>query len=62
MLTTKSILPNESILCPGFLKCEKFAADHEITCDYAMQEFGIEPVMVYNPPIFRRKTSILNDF
>ena len=45
-----------------FSNVEKFAADHEITCDYAMAEFGVEPVIVYSPPIFRRKTSILNDF
>jgi len=45
-----------------FSNVEKFAADHEITCDYAMAEFGIKPVTVYNLPIFPRKISILNDF
>ena len=55
-----SVIMNQSYV-QDFSNVEKFAADHEITCDYAMQEFGIEPVIVYNPPIFRR-SSILNDF
>ena len=49
---------------------EEFAAKHEITCDYAIQEFGIKPItrivdghhksMIAEIP--RRRTSILNDF
>ena len=41
---------------------EEFAAKHEITCDYAIQEFGIKPITRIVDGHHRRRTSILNDF
>mgnify|MGYP001165071938 FL=1 len=41
---------------------EEFAAKHEITCDYAIQEFGIKPRYTILDGQHRRRTSILNDF
>ena len=41
---------------------EEFAAKHEITCDYAIQEFGIKPKYTVIDGQHRRRTSILNDF
>ena len=41
---------------------EEFAAKHEITCDYAMQEFCIKPKYTIIDGQHRRRASILNDF
>ena len=41
---------------------EEFAAKYEITCDYAIQEFGIKPISRVVDGQHRRRTSILNDF